>query len=111
MIQVMTSQGLKTFRLTNNKVTTSEAAKSEAADSILKIQQPLPPVQIPSANSSLLRAKLPMEVVKNLPFQHQPPTTRIVTATQSESFQSPMKVTSKLHAPFYIYKVNLSKGL
>jgi len=95
MIQVMTSQGLKTFRLTNNKATTTEAAKTEVADSILKIQQPLPPIQIPSANSSLLRAKLPTEVVKTLPFQHQQPSTRIITTTQSDSFQSSLKVISR----------------
>jgi hypothetical protein len=89
----MTSQGLKTFRLSGNKPATVEASKSEAsADSILKIQQPLP-IQIPTTNSSLLRAKLPADFVRSLPVQQQqqqPPTS-----AQSSLVQSVLKVSSK----------------
>ena len=119
VIQVMTSQGLKTFRLTSNKTTSAAAAepmKAETpADQILKLQQPLP-IQIPatSAAPSLLRAKLPAEVSKSfsavtqqhqqqqVQLQHQQQQqqqpqqmTRLITMSQPEQTQSVIKVGSE----------------
>jgi hypothetical protein len=98
VIQVMTSQGLKTFRLTGNKTTELASAKVET-DPILKIQQPLPPqqhlqLQATSASSSLLRAKLPDES-KKLSFQPQQNITRLIsTVNQPDSSQPILKVAS-----------------
>ena len=118
VIQVMTSQGLKTFRLTSNKTTSAAAEPMKAetpADQILKLQQPLP-IQIPatSAAPSLLRAKLPAEVSKSfsavtqqhqqqqVQLQHQQQQqqqpqqmTRLITMSQPEQTQSVIKVTSE----------------
>lgn len=97
VIQVMTSQGLKTFRLTGNKTTEQAPAKVET-DPILKIQQPLPPqqhlqLQATSANSSLLRAKLPHDS-KKLSIQPQQNLTRLIS-NQLDTNQSVLKVASK----------------
>jgi len=103
VIQVMTSQGLKTFRLTSNKSTPgAEPPKAEGqSDQILKIQQPLP-IQIPATTSSLLRAKLPTEVVKSFPVQptlpqqpHPQQVTRLITMGQTETVPNVIKVSSK----------------
>ena len=98
VIQVMTSQGLKTFRLAGNKTTELASAKVET-DPILKIQQPLPPqqhlqLQATSASSSLLRAKLPDDS-KKLSFQPQQNMTRLIsTPNQPDSNQSVLKIAS-----------------
>lgn len=96
VIQVMTSQGLKTFRLTSNKTQSAEAPKTESpSDPILKIQQPLP-IQIPVSNPSLLRAKLPVEVMKSFPSQQPQQMARLIPSGQLDAIQSVVKVTSMI---------------